>query len=193
MKINSKPQVLFSFKQSMIILSVAIFFLSHSVSSLNTENVIVAINCGGDSYEDNEGVQYEADNYYNTGNPSDYGLQYDIDLTKDEELYQTERWADRDLVYSIPFDVEEGKYVVILKFSEVYFTQAGEKVFDIAIGSKMVIKNLDIFDNVGKAKAHDEYIEFEIKKDGYLYYKVSVFNNIYLYLLIYIYIFTNLE
>jgi hypothetical protein len=141
--------------------------------SIKPEKVVIAINCGGDAYEDSEGVVYEADNYYNTGNESDYGLQYDIELTKDEELYQTERWADKDLVYTIPFDQSIGRYVVILKFSEVYFAQSGEKVFDIALGSKIVIKNLDIFDQVGKAKAHDEYIEFEIREDGYLYYKVS--------------------
>jgi hypothetical protein len=162
-----------NFTKKYLIFLVAILF--HVTNSIKPEKVVIAINCGGDSYEDAEGVVYEADNYYNTGNESDYGLQYDIELTKDEELYQTERWADKDLVYTVPFDQSVGRYVLILKFSEVYFAQSGEKVFDVALGSKIVIKNLDVFDQVGKAKAHDEYIEFEIREDGYLYYKVSIY------------------
>ena len=149
------------------------FICINSTLSINPEKVVIAVNCGGDSYEDGNGVVYEADNYYNTGNPSDYGLQYDIDLTKDEELYQTERWADKDLVYTLPFEQEPGNYVAILKFSEVYFSQANEKVFDIALGSFPIVRNLDIFDLVGKAKAHDEYIEFELRDDSLIYYKVS--------------------
>ena len=62
----------------------------------------------------------------------------------------------------------QGKFVVILKFSEVYFNNADEKVFDIAIGKKIVSKNLDVFAKVGKAAAHDEYIECELTEDKVL-------------------------
>lgn len=58
-----------------------------------------------------------------------------------------------------------GKFVVILKFSEVYFNDAGDKVFDVALGKKVVIKDLDIFAKVGKAAAHDEYIQAELRDD----------------------------
>lgn len=60
---------------------------------------------------------------------------------------------------------EAGKYVLILKFSEVYFQAANEKVFDVALGRKTILKNLDIFATVGKATAYDEYVEFELKND----------------------------
>lgn len=155
-----------------------VFIVIKIYTAIDPKKVMFAMNCGGDSYTDPNGIVYEADDYYNSGNPSDYGVQYDIDLTKDEELYQTERWADRDLIYTIPFDVEPGTYVIVFKFSEVYFSQANEKIFDIALGSKIVVKNLDIFEQVGKAKAHDEFVEFEIKQDGNLYYKVK-FKRIY--------------
>lgn len=152
---------------------ITLFLLTAQSSCLDPEKVVFALNCGGDSYEDNDGVIYEADDFYNTGNPSDYGLQYDIDLTKDEELYQTERWAEKDLIYTVPFE-EEGNFVLILKFSEVYFSQSNEKIFDVALGDAIIIKNLDVFDQVGKAKAHDEYVEFQIKNEV-LYYKVSFY------------------
>jgi hypothetical protein len=80
------------------------------------------------------------------------------------DLYQTERWHSDTLTYSLPLK-NPGKYVLILKFSEVYFTGPDEKVFDIAIGKKIVIKDLDIFSKVGKAAAHDEFAEFELKND----------------------------
>jgi hypothetical protein len=50
-----------------------------------------------------------------------------------------------------------------LKFSEVYFQAENEKVFDVALGKKTIIKNLDIFALVGKAAAYDEYVEIELK------------------------------
>ena len=80
------------------------------------------------------------------------------------DLYQTERWHSDTFTYSVPFK-ENGKFVIILKFSEVYFNNAGEKVFDVALGRKTVLKDIDIFASVGKAAAHDEYIEFELKND----------------------------
>jgi len=54
---------------------------------------------------------------------------------------------------------------LVLKFSEVYFNEVGEKVFDVALGKKVVVKGLDIFSKVGKATAHDEFVEFELKDD----------------------------
>ena len=80
------------------------------------------------------------------------------------EIYQTERWHTDSFTYSIPLK-RSGKFVLILKFSEVYFNSPGQKVFDVALGKKIFLKNLDIFERAGKATAHDEYIEFELKND----------------------------
>lgn len=52
---------------------------------------------------------------------------------------------------------------MVLKFSEVYFNAVDEKVFDVALGKEIILKDLDIFARVGKAMAHDEYIVFEIQ------------------------------
>lgn len=133
-------------------------------AKLKKESVVYAINCGGDEYTDEDGIIYQKDNYFDGGISSDHGLNYDISNTKDMELYQTERWHSDTLTYTIPLK-ESGKFVLILKFSEVYFGSPNEKVFDVALGKKIVIKDLDIFDKVGKASAHDEYIEFEIRDD----------------------------
>jgi len=130
------------------------------------EKVVFAVNCGGEEYEDTNGVNFVKDTgYYNAGTSSDYGLQYDITLTKDMELYQTERWHSDSFIYSVPVS-DPGHYVLVLKFSEVYFQKAGEKVFDIGLGKLRVIQNLDVFEKVGKAAAHDEFIEFDLLENN---------------------------
>jgi hypothetical protein len=143
---------------------------SNILCKLETSKVIVAVNCGGDDYTDSKGVKYEADNYFNGGTSSDHGLSYSIKNTEDELLYQTERWSSETLTYSLPLKPNiNGKYVLILKFSEVYFNMKGEKVFNVAIGKENIIRDLDIFGKVGKAEAFDEYIEFEIKNKQVFY------------------------
>ena len=105
--------------------------------------VVVAVNCGGDDFTDSKGVKYEADNYFNGGTSSDHGLSYTIKNTEDELLYQTERWSSQTLTYSLPLKPNiNGKYVLILKFSEVYFNMKGEKIFNVAIGKENVIRDL---------------------------------------------------
>lgn len=147
----------------LIVLYIFISIIS-LVHSLQRDKVIIAINCGGDSYTDKDGVEYIEDKYYDGGVISDHGLNYDIGGTSDMELYQTERWSSDTLTYSLPIKTP-GKYVLILKFSEVYFQSTNEKIFDITIGKRVIIKDLDIYAKAGKAAAHDEYIEFEIKND----------------------------
>ncbi len=81
------------------------------------------------------------------------------------ELYHTERWHSDTFVYSIPLN-DPGHYVLVLKFSEVYFQKNGEKVFDIGLGKIKLISDHDIFQKVGKAAAHDEYIEFNLNENN---------------------------
>jgi hypothetical protein len=85
-------------------------------------------------------------------------------LTNDPDLYQTERWASEDFSYNLKLS-QNGKYVLILKFSEVYFNSPGEKVFDISLGKETIVRHLDVYSKVGKATAYDEYIEFELKNN----------------------------
>ena len=99
-------------------------------------------------------------------------MSLDIKMTDDEELYQTERWSSEDLHYDLPISVH-GKYVLVLKFSEVYFNSPGEKVFNVKIGKETVISEIDIYAKVGKARAYDEFIEFEFK-DNRIYLKVKI-------------------
>ena len=133
-------------------------------SKLNPSKVVHAINCGGYPYTDKNGISYSSDKFYDGGKTSDYGMNYDISNTDDMIIYQTERWSSGTITYSLPLK-GDGIYTLILKFSEVYFTRANEKVFDIALGKKTVVKNLDIYEKVGKGNAYDEYVEFTLKNN----------------------------
>lgn len=140
-------------------------------ADLNADNVLLAINCGGEAFKDSKDVQYLEDSYVEGGQSSDFGSQFEIKNTDDQLAYQTERWSETDITYTLP--VPEGKYSLVLKFSEVYFNSSNEKVFDIFFGNKKIIANLDIFSKVGKSTALDEFVEFEIKANK-LYYQGKI-------------------
>jgi hypothetical protein len=105
------------------------------------------------------------DRYHAGVEASDFGVQFPISGTKDPELYQTERYAltGQELVYTLPMPVDvHGLFVLTLKFSEVYFERAGQKVFRVALNDHIVIDNLDVFKKVGKNAAYDESVEFRV-------------------------------
>ena len=133
-------------------------------SRLNPSNVELAINCGGPEFRTKAGVTYQKDKYFVGGEASDFGTNSDIKNTKEKEIYQTERWSTEDLVYNLPLK-KDGKYVLVLKFSEVYFNNKGEKIFDFKIGDETILDTIDMYEKVGKNNAYDEFIEFELKNN----------------------------
>lgn len=63
------------------------------------------------------------------GEASDYGKTMMIGRVapQDQVLYQTERYHTTDFSYDIPLKTD-GDYVLVLKFSEVWFNAAHQKV-----------------------------------------------------------------
>ena len=92
--------------------------------------VIYAINAGGESHIDSSGIKYERDPLMGkTGTASDYGKHLMIGRVpaSDQILYQTERYHHSTFGYDIPIQ-DDGDYVLVLKFSEVYFSAPNMKV-----------------------------------------------------------------
>ena len=146
----------------------ALFFslnIIYTNARLNPSNVEIAINCGGPEFRTKAGITYQKDDYFIGGEASDFGINSDIKNTKEKEIYQTERWSTEDLIYNIPLK-KEGKYVLVLKFSEVYFNNKGEKIFDFKIGDETVLKHIDIYEKVGKNNAYDEFKLTFVKKEA---------------------------
>merc|ERR1712156_1110978 len=132
--------------------------------------VVYAVNCGGDSHVDILGVHFSKDSN-KVGTASDYGKQLLIGRVPEDDqiLYQTERYHTSTFGYDIPVS-EDGRYLLVLKFSEVYFNAPNMKVFDVVLNGDLTIaSDLDVFERVGRGVAHDEYIEFEVKDGKILY------------------------
>lgn len=135
--------------------------------------VVYAVNAGGEAHIDRFDIRYEADTQQKLGVASDFGTRYTIigRVQADEILYQTERYHTSTFGYDLPAKEGDGEYVLILKFCEVYFNQPNQKVFDVVLnGEHTVVADLDIFAQVGKGVAHDEYVYFTISR-GRLFYK----------------------
>ena len=90
--------------------------------------VIWAVNCGGDAHTDVHGIRYQRDSL-SEGISSDYGKSLLIQrvVPQDQILYQTERYHISTFGYEFPIK-QDGDYVIVLKFSEVWFTAPNKKV-----------------------------------------------------------------
>ena len=110
--------------------TVLFFLLASSIFSRETSayEVVYAVNCGGPKHVDRNGIKYRKDDN-GAGVASDYGKGLSIARVtpEDQVLYQTERYHYTDFAYEVPV-VADGNYFVVLKFAEVYFQQANQKV-----------------------------------------------------------------
>jgi len=128
------------------------------------DNVVFAVNCGGEAHTDTNGIRYRKD-YLKSGIASDYGRSSNINRVSKEDmiLYQTERYDLQKFSYDIDL-VDDGDYVLWMKFAEVWFNGPNMKVFQILLNDEhSVLDEIDIFSKVGRSTAHDEYIPFQIK------------------------------
>nr|XP_015827532.2 malectin [Nothobranchius furzeri]XP_015827533.2 malectin [Nothobranchius furzeri] len=130
------------------------------------ERVIWAVNAGGEAHVDVHGIHFKKDPLEGKiGKASDYGMRLPIlrSSPEDQVLYQTERYNEDTFGYEVPIR-EEGEYILVMKYAEVYFAQSQQKVFDVRLNGHMVVKDLDIFERVGHSTAHDEIVPFSIKR-----------------------------
>lgn len=65
----------------------------------------------------------------------------DIQGTTDDAIYQTHHFGPAGMAYR--FEVPNGRYTVKLHFAETYWTQAGQRVFDVQVENQLV-QNVDI-------------------------------------------------
>ena len=114
---------------------------------------ILCINAGGpavpttsigESFVAGDDGTYDNGSTYTPGTPA-------IGGTTDDVLFQTERYAG-NLQFDIPVP-SPGDYTVDLYFAEVFFSTAGERVFDINLEGSTVLADYDIFADVGQNEA----------------------------------------
>ena len=103
--------------------------------------VIWAVNCGGNTHVDKYGIKYLKD-MHQEGEASDYGKRMFINRVHEDDqiLYQTERYHTETFGYNIPIR-KDGSYVLVLKFSEVWFSNPNMKVYLVYL---IIILNIHI-------------------------------------------------
>lgn len=113
----------------LLIISILLLLSTSYIEGIG--EVIYAVNSGGGAHTDLNGVHYQADKL-SIGTASDFGksLQIDRAAPADQVLYQTERYHVADFGYTIPIK-DEGDFVLVLKFCEVYFRGSKLKVSKI--------------------------------------------------------------
>jgi len=124
--------------------------------------VAFALNAGGGSYMAADGVVYEADTAYSGGQTYADGTAAIVG-TSDDTLYQSERYGT--FSYAIP--VADGEYTVTLQFAEVWWTSAGQRVFDVTAEGATVVDDLDLYVAAGHDVAYDAVVTTTVS-DGTL-------------------------
>ncbi|MEM1221404.1 MAG: malectin domain-containing carbohydrate-binding protein [Verrucomicrobiota bacterium] len=128
---------------------------SLTVNVVSSNDVEIAINCGGATYDGQNGFSYIADIYFEGGGIDAFPGNA-VAGTDDDLLYNYARSANNTFTgYSIP--VTNGNYLVILQFAETFFTEDNKRVFDVSIEGNLVLDDLDIHSSApGKWVAFDQ-------------------------------------
>lgn len=122
-------------------------FLLGAAAFLHADNSI-RVNAGGPAYTDASGHNWAADGGFNGGGT--YATAAAIANTTMPVLYQTEHYGNgATLEYTAA--VSNGPSTVTLKFAEIWFTAAGQRVFNIVINGTTVESNFDPFAAAGGA------------------------------------------
>lgn len=112
----------------------------------------IRIHAGGDFYRDAAGSVWAADTAYSGG--AAWGNVVPVANTTSPALYCTQRYGTS---FSYHFSVPNGTRAVTLKFAEIYFANAGQRRFNVAINGTTVLTNFDIVAAAGGApKAIDK-------------------------------------
>ncbi len=110
-----------------------------------TYNIAVSsvwrVNTGGPAFVDSWGNTWMADTNYSGG--YGHGVTVTVSNTNDSALYQDERFGNP---FTYTFNVPPGNYQVTLKFAELYWEEAGDRIFDVYINSTRVLDDFDIYD-----------------------------------------------
>jgi hypothetical protein len=122
----------------------------------------ICVNAGGGSYTDSLGQVWSADTGYQQG--ASNSTTASIAGTADPTLYQTERYSTSGIL-TYQFSVPNGSYAAKLKFAEIWYTSANQRVFGVAINGTTVQSNLDVFAAAGGTnKAYD--LSFPVTVSG---------------------------
>ena len=121
------------------------------------------LNAGGGAVSTAAGA-FAADAYFTPAPGTAYTSAANVSGTTAPDLYRTERAGTR-FSYALP--VSNGTYSLVLHFAEFYWTQPGQRVFDVAAEGRKVLTRYDIVQKVGPYAATTETLQVTVT-DGVL-------------------------
>jgi len=129
-------------------------------------NYPLKINIGGDAYNEWLGDQNwsEDGDYGQIGGTQGHFSGQSISGTTDDVIFQSEQ---RGLVkYQVR--LPKGNYDVTLMLAENYFDESGKRIFDINVEGVYIIRNLDLYAEVGAHAAYTIAVNGIVVQDGIL-------------------------
>jgi beta-glucanase (GH16 family) len=113
------------------------------------------INCGGPAYRDFLADQmWSADAEYGYLDGSSHQNTATTTGANDPVLFRSELSGAAEYRIRVP----NGTYIVYLMMSENYFSQAGKRLFDIAVQGVTVEKNLDLYAKIGMGMQYNTIV-----------------------------------
>lgn len=123
---------------------------SISVSSATGDPTVARATTGPTTVTDARGARWTPDSWF-----ADYGKTWTsttgIAGTEDDVLFQSERYAVRGYTFPVP---AKGYYKVTLNASELYWRNAGQRVFDVVAEGTTVLAGIDLIKAVGPTAAY---------------------------------------
>lgn len=120
---------------------------SPSPTATPTPVSYVAVNAGGGDYGN-----FRLDNGYNGGSGYSTSSSVDTDGVTNPaptSVYQTVRYGN--FSYTLAHLYPNANYTVRLHFNELYWSSAGQRVFNVSINGSQVLSNYDIYTAAGGA------------------------------------------
>ena len=133
------------------------------VNPATTGAVAYRLNAGGGAVSTAAG-EFAADAFFTPAPGTTYASTANVSGTTAPVLYRSERAGGR-FSYALP--VSNGSYSLVLHFAEFYWTQPGQRVFDVAVEGRKVLTNYDIVRKVGPFAATTETLQVTVT-DGVL-------------------------
>ena len=122
---------------------------------------VLRVNAGGRSFTDARGLVWWADSAYSGG--SGYSIIIPIDGTDADPIYASERWGN----FSYTIEVPNGSYDLRLMFAEIWFTEPGQRVFNVSVNGAPVLRHFDILAETARLSALDKIVPVAVT-DGEL-------------------------
>lgn len=126
------------------------------------------INTGSTAeYTAMDGGVWAADFGFDTDPLQTFSVTTGIGGTEDDTIYQSERYSDVTITYSLPVPAGNNVYDVALHMSEIGLTGNGARQFDVRLEGQEVLTDYDIFATYGGNQAAIEAYSVRIS-DGML-------------------------